>query len=105
MRFAAGLIFLGMGLKGCESGGADLKAIAQLVAGGTALLGLFVRPGALAVLAAMVWLSVSSRGIGIRFFFDALAPLLFAFGLLFGGGGTVLSVGYMISGMRGKWWQ
>lgn len=105
LRVAAGLIFFGLGLGSWEAGGAGLKAAAQLVAGAAAVLGLFVRPGALAVLLAMAWLSFSSRGIGIRFFFDALAPLLFALGLLFGGGGTVLSLGYLVTGLRGKWWQ
>jgi hypothetical protein len=105
LRMAAGLIFFGLGLKDWEAGGTGFKTVAQLVAGVTAMLGLFVRPGALVVLLATAWLTVSSRGVGVRLFFDALAPLLFALGLLIGGGGTVLSAGYMVAGLRGKWWQ
>ena len=105
LRAGAGLVIFSMGLKAWQAGGADLRAVAQIAAGGAAVLGLFVRPCALFVLLAMAWLTVSSRGIGLRLFYEAVAPLLFAVGLLIGGGGSVLALGSMIAGFRGRWWQ
>ncbi len=105
LRAGAGLVFLGLGLKGLRSGGADLQEIAQTAVGISALLGLFVRPCALFVLVAMAWLSISTRSVSLSLVYASTAPILFAVGLLVGGGGTVLAVGYMLAGLRGRWWQ
>ena len=105
MRAGVGLVFVGIGLTGWRHGGADIRCVAQLAAGAAAFLGLFVRPCALFVLVAMAWLTVSKHGVNLSLVYESVAPLLFAVGLLVGGGGTVLALGAMIAGFRGKWWQ
>jgi len=105
LRVGVGVYYLLIGLHGVNHGGVELDEVAQVVAGGAALLGLLVRPGALFLLLAMAWLTVSSGGVKFHLNTEAVAPFLFVVGLLVGGGGTVLAVGAMIDGFNGKWWQ
>lgn len=105
LRVGVGLIFLGLGLKGVHGGSVNIRAVAQIALGVSSMVGLLVRPCAICLIVAMAWLTFSSKGVNLNLVYESLAPLLFALGLLVGGGGTILGLGAAINGFRGKWWQ
>lgn len=105
LRLAAGLVFLQTGLADFSARHVEWDAVAAIACGLALILGLFVRPAVLLLLAFMVALFVTRSRIELRLVRDSLVELLTLVGFLVGGGGAFLSLGAAINGLKGKWYQ
>lgn len=105
LRIGLGVHWSILGAGAMSGGRINITDLAYLVAGVLTALGLLVRPGALFLLCVTLWFTFSEHGMNIHMSYTSLLELLSVIGILCGGGGMMLAVGAMISGMSGKWWQ
>ncbi len=105
LRMGVGLVFLQAGASDFDTRSIDWHAVASIICGVCLILGFLVRPAVLLLLAFMLALFVSRSRIELRLVRDSLVELLFLIGFLVGGGGTFLSLGAAINGLKGKWYQ
>lgn len=105
LRLCAGIHFLQIGIGRFHGSRIDWFALAALLCGIALIVGIFVRPAVLVLLALMVAVFVSGSRFEIRLVRESLTDLLALTGFLIGGGGSFLALGAAVGGLRGKWYQ